>query len=113
MEEWPVIRPEHFPITFYVRDVMPHFWSGGYYWNQMAALTAGQKLRIKFRKALRKHPTTNAELDPAAPLPVRLMLKSEEVLVVKVTRTNGGHYWFTDRRLIGQGGTEFLELLKY
>jgi hypothetical protein len=79
----------------------------------MAALTAGEKLRIKFRKALRKHPTMNAELDPVSPPPVQLMLKPEEVLVVRVTRTNGEHYWFTDRRLIGQGGAEFWELLKY
>jgi hypothetical protein len=79
----------------------------------MAALTAGEKLRIKFRKALRKQPTMNAELDPGAPLPITLMLKPDEVLVVKVTRTNGGHYWFTDRRLIDQSGNEFWELLKY
>jgi hypothetical protein len=79
----------------------------------MATLTAGEKLRIKFRKALRKHPKMNAELDPVAPLPLQLMLKSEEVLVVKVTRTNGEHYWFTDRRLIGQGGAKFWELLEY
>lgn len=78
-----------------------------------APLSNADKLRIQFRKSLRKGYLTNTELDPAMPPERGRILEIDEQLVVRVDSTKGSHYWFTDRRVLSGDWTDFQELLRY
>jgi hypothetical protein len=75
--------------------------------------STGEKLRIQFRKSLRKGYTKNAELDPPVPPEISSVLEAGERLDVRVDSTKSRHYWFTDRRLLGKDGSGVCELLRY
>ena len=72
-----------------------------------------EKLRIIFRKALRKGFIDNAELDPERPPNFHLTAESNETLIVRVDSTKGGHYWFSDRRLLQEEAGTMIELFRY
>jgi hypothetical protein len=72
-----------------------------------------EKVRIEFRKTLREGHTKNAELDPPVPPEIMPVLESGERLAVRVDSTRGAHYWFTDRRLLGENGSGVRDLLRY
>lgn len=72
-----------------------------------------EKLRIKFRNALRKGFVNNAELDPEWPPSFHLTAEPDETLIVRVDSTKGGHYWFSDRRLLQEEAGTMAELFRY
>jgi hypothetical protein len=76
-------------------------------------LSAKEKLRIQFRKSLRRGFTKNAELDPVVSEEVAAIMELEETVIVRVDSTKGQHYWFTDRRLVSQHEDSIHELLRY
>ena len=76
-------------------------------------LSVQEKLRLKFRKSLRKGYATNIEMDPAVPDAMTLVAEPEEVLIVRVHSTQGQRYWFSDRRLLREHGQGIDELLRY
>lgn len=78
-----------------------------------APLSVQEKLRIKFRKSLRKGYAKNIEMDPAVPDAMTLVREPEEALIVRVDSTKGQHYWFSDRRLLREDDKGIDELLRY
>lgn len=70
-----------------------------------------EKLRIIFRNALRKGYVNNAEIDP--PPSFRPPGEPDETFIVRVNSTKGGHYWFSDRRLVHETAGAERELLRY
>ena len=76
-------------------------------------LSNQEKLRITFRKTLRKGYVNNAELDPMLPPSFRLTGEPDETFIVRVDSTKGGHYWFSDRRLVHETAGAERELLPY
>lgn len=74
----------------------------------VSPLSAKEKLRIQFRKSLRKGYTRNAEMDPVVPEGLFAMTEPEETIIVRVDSTKGQHYWFTDRRLLCQMLTAYM-----
>jgi hypothetical protein len=72
-----------------------------------------EKLRIQFRKSLRKGHVTNAVMEPAVSPRVERTAESGESFIVKVDRTKGGSYWFSDRRLVRDDDSEVRELFRY
>lgn len=79
----------------------------------VSPLSAKEKLRIQFRKSLRKGYTRNAEMDPVVPEGLFAMTEPEETIIVRVDSTKGQHYWFTDRRLLCQHADGIHEMLRY
>jgi hypothetical protein len=77
------------------------------------APSAAEKLRIFFRNALRMGYVKNAELDPAAPSALGLVVDPGETFIVKVDSTRGWHYRFSDRRLLQERDGTVGELLRY
>jgi hypothetical protein len=79
----------------------------------VSPFSAEEKLRIQFRKNLRKGFTKNAEMDPVVAEGITAIMEPEETLIVRVVSTKGQHYWFSDRRLLCEydGGVD--ELLRY
>jgi hypothetical protein len=76
-------------------------------------LSAQDKLRIQFRKNLRKGYTKNAELDPTVPPAILAVVESGENFTVRVDSTKGQRYWFSDRRLLSEDENGLNELLRY
>jgi hypothetical protein len=72
-----------------------------------------RKLRIQFQKSLRKGHVTNAWLDPGVPGLVQQMAEPNEIFIVRVDPKQGGHYWFSDRRVLSEDPTGARELLRY
>lgn len=79
----------------------------------VAPLSVQEKLRIKFRKSVRKGYAKNIEMDPAIPDAMTLVREPEEALIVRVDSTKGQHYWFSDRRLLHEDDKGIDELLRY
>jgi hypothetical protein len=71
------------------------------------------KLRIQFRKSLRKGHVTNAVLDPVLSHGIELTAEPRESFIVRVDRTKGGRYWFSDRRVMREDDAGVNELLRY
>jgi len=72
-----------------------------------------RKLRIQFQKTLQKGYVQNACLDPCVPAAVGLVTESNETVIVRVDPKQGGHYWFSDRRVLRQDSSGVRELLRY
>jgi len=62
--------------------------------------TVGEKLRVQFRKHLRKGHVRNAQLDPTPSGIVSQIAEDGEVFIVKVDRSKGGQLWFSDIRVL-------------
>jgi len=74
--------------------------------------SAKERLRILFRKSLRRGHTKNFELDPVMREGVAAIMEPQETAVVRVDSTEGQHYWFTDRRLLSEHDV-VCELVRY
>ena len=85
----------------------------GYLLRVASPLSSQEKLRIKFRKSLRKDCAKNIEIDPVAPDTIALITEPQEAFIVRVDSTKGQHYWFSDRRLLCQHNQGIDELLRY
>ncbi len=72
-----------------------------------------RKLRIQFQKSLRKGYVSNAFLDPEIHSFVKQMAEPNEIFIVRVDPKQGGHYWFSDRRVLCEDATGARELLRY
>jgi hypothetical protein len=72
-----------------------------------------EKLRVQFRKALRKGHVINASLDPVASKSVVLAAEPDEGFVVRIDQPHGGSYWFSDRRLLHEDESGSHEVLRY
>ena len=75
--------------------------------------STAEKLRIQFRKELRRGTVKNAELDPMVPSSVASSASSDEKFIVRVDRTKGGRYWFSDRRVLFEDGAVVREVVRY
>jgi hypothetical protein len=62
--------------------------------------SVGEKLRVQFRKDLRKGHVQNAQLDPTPSGIVSQIAEDGEVFIVKVDRSKGGQLWFSDLRVL-------------
>ena len=62
--------------------------------------TVSEKLRVQFRKDLRKGYVRNAQLDPTPSGIVSQIAEDGEVFIVKVDRRKGGQFWFSDIRVL-------------
>src|SRR5215831_19818226 len=62
--------------------------------------TVGEKLRVQFRKSLRKGYVQNAQLDPEMSAAVRRVAAQDERFIVRVDRIKGGRFWFSDHRVL-------------
>ena len=72
-------------------------------WNRARdafAFQAPEKLRVQFRKYLRKGYVRNAQLDPQISSAVLQLAEANECFVVKVDRSKGGQLWLSDRRVL-------------
>ena len=85
----------------------------GYLLRVGSPLSVQEKLRIKFRKSLRKGYAKNIEMDPVVPDAITLVAEPQEALIVRVDSTKGQHYWFSDRRLLREDDKGIDELLRY
>jgi hypothetical protein len=79
----------------------------------MYPLSTSEKLRIQFRKAVRKGHSKNAELDPDVPSVLRAFQEPGEAFISKVARSSVGTYWFSDRRVILELNGNFQEQARY
>ena len=61
----------------------------------MFPLSTIEKLRIQFRKRLRRGVIKNAEMDPVLPQGMTVLMEPEETVIVRVDSTKGPHDWFT------------------
>jgi hypothetical protein len=75
--------------------------------------TTDRKLRIQFKKSLRKGFVTNAFLDPEIYGFVKQAAEPNESFIVRVDRKQGGSYWFSDRRVLLEDVNDPRELLRY
>ena len=62
--------------------------------------TVGEKLRVQFRKSLRKGYVRNAQLDPKMSGTVAQLADDHESFIVRVDRSKGGLFWFSDHRVL-------------
>ena len=62
--------------------------------------TVDEKLRVQFRKSLRKGYVRNAQLDPEVSSAVRQLAVENERFSVRVDRSKGGRFWFSDHRVL-------------
>src|SRR6516225_8402380 len=76
-------------------------------------LSPEEKLRIQFRKSLRRGYTKNAEMDPVVAEGIAAIMEPEEAMIVRVASRKGQHYWFSDRRLLCEYDDGIRELLRY
>jgi hypothetical protein len=77
-------------------------------------LSTEEKLRIQFRKHLKKGFIKNAEMDPVVAVGMTAIVEPEETLIVRVVSTKGQYYyWFSDRRLLREYDGGIQELLRY
>jgi hypothetical protein len=72
-----------------------------------------ERLRIQFRKSLRRGFTKNAEMDPVVAEQMTALMEPEETMIVRVVSTKGQRYWFSDRRLLCEYDGGIRELLRY
>jgi hypothetical protein len=77
------------------------------------ALSNAEKLRVQFRKSLRKGFVKNAELDPTPSSKVALEAEPNENFIVRVNSRKGGQYWFTDRRALFENSDLVREVFRY
>ena len=75
--------------------------------------STAEKLRIQFRKEIRKGYAKNAELDPPSARAFVSEVEAGEDLIVRVDGDQGVRYWFSDRRLIAQDNNGCSEILRY
>jgi len=75
--------------------------------------TIDRKLRIQFQKSVQKGFVTNACLDPEIPSVVKQAAEPNEDFIVRVDPKQGGHYWFSDRRVLCEDANGVRELLRY
>lgn len=75
--------------------------------------TIERKLRIQFQKSIRHGFTKNACLDPIASSLVVQAAETGEEFIVRVDSKKGGHYWFSDRRVLREESDGIQELLRY
>ncbi len=85
----------------------------GHLWRVALPLSVQEKLRIKFRKSVRKGYAKNLEMDPVIPDAITLIAEPEEAFIVRVDSTRGPHYWFSDVRLLREHDQGIDELLRY
>jgi hypothetical protein len=79
----------------------------------VSPLSAEEKLRIQFRKNLRRGFVKNAEMDPVVAERMAAIMEPEETLIVRVVSTTGPFYWFSGRRLLYEYDGAIHELLRY
>lgn len=72
-----------------------------------------RKLRIQFQKSARKGDVKNACLDPTASSMVEKATEPNERFIVRVDPKQGGHYWFSDRRVLCEDANGAWELFRY
>lgn len=75
--------------------------------------TIDRKLRIKFQKSVQKAFVTNACLDPEIHGVVKQAAEPDEDFIVRVDPKQGGHYWFSDRRVLCEDANGPRELFRY
>lgn len=75
--------------------------------------TIDRKLRIEFQKDIRHGFVKNACLDPVASSIAAQAAEPGENFIVRVDSTKGGHYWFSDRRVLQEESDGIRELLRY
>jgi hypothetical protein len=75
--------------------------------------TIDRKLRIQFQKSIRHGFVKNACLDPIASSSAVQAAEAGEHFIVRVDSKNGGHYWFSDRRVLREESDGVRELLRY
>lgn len=93
--------------------MLKHLLLGSDFFDMVSPPSAKEKLRIQFRKSLRRGHTENAKLDPVVSEGLAAIMELEETVIVRVDSTKGQHYWFTDRRLLSEHDDGFCELLRY
>ena len=74
--------------------------------------TDGEKLRVQFRKSLRKGYVRNAQLDPEIAAAVGEVAAEGETFIVRVDRSKGGRFWFSDLRVLFED-EDVRELFRY
>lgn len=74
--------------------------------------TVDEKLRVQFRKSLRKGYVRNAQLDPEVSSAVRQLAVENERFIVRVDRSKGGRFWFSDHRVLFEDDG-IQEILRY
>ena len=74
--------------------------------------TDGEKLRVQFRKSLRKGYVRNAQLDPEISAAVHEVVAQGETFIVRVDRNKGGRFWFSDHRVLF-ADEDVREILRY
>jgi hypothetical protein len=62
--------------------------------------TIERKLRIQFQKSIRHGFVKNACLDPIASSLAAQAAETGEEFIIRVDSKKGGHYWFSDRRVL-------------
>lgn len=72
-----------------------------------------RKLKIQFRKYLHPGYVQNACIDPDVPNSVAREADLNEIFIVRVDLTHGGHYWFSNRRVLHEDSDGLRELLRY
>lgn len=75
--------------------------------------TIERKLRIQFQKSIRHGDVKNACLDPIASNLAAQAAETGEEFIVRVDSKKGGHYWFSDRRVLREDSDAIRELLRY
>jgi hypothetical protein len=73
----------------------------------------GDKLRIKFRNALRKGYVTNVELDPVPSDSLGREAHAGEVFIVQIDARVACSYWLSDRRVLQETRDGVRELFLY
>ncbi len=76
-------------------------------------VSISRKIRIQFQKAVRHGTVKNVELDPIASSGVMSFVGADENFIVRVDRTKGGMYWFSDRRVLFEENSVVLEVFCY
>ena len=75
--------------------------------------TIDRKLRIQFQKSIRHGFVKNACLDPITSSIAAHAAETGEDFIVRIDPKNGGHYWFSDRRVLREESDGIRELLRY
>ena len=75
--------------------------------------TVERKLRIQFQKSIRHGYVKKACLDPIASSLAAQAAETGEEFIVRVDSKKGGHYWFSDRRVLREESDAIRELLRY
>lgn len=75
--------------------------------------TIERKLRIQFQKSISHGFVNNACLDPVISSIAAQTAETGEYFIVRVDSKKGGHYWFSDRRVLREESDGIRELLRY